>query len=122
MRKTLIATVLLFLAAAAPALAQKAGPNGGFVYEKEGHEAEIVLSPAEIAIYLSHDGKPNKTEGFSLRVVVQQGGKTTPVTLKDDKGNRFVGSLGAPLEKGAIVVVTGKDHHGHALTARHVVR
>jgi hypothetical protein len=32
---------------------------------------------------------------------------------------RLVAKLAAPLGKGAIVVLTGKDHHGDAVSARY---
>ena len=33
----------------------------------------------------------------------------------------MVGKLAAPLGKGAIVVLTGKDHHGDVVNARYVL-
>jgi hypothetical protein len=42
--------------------------------------------------------------------------------LVDDQGKRLVGKLGTPFEKGAIVVISGKDHHGDNLSARYVIK
>ena len=53
---------------------------------------------------------------------MQQGGKTKTINLADQQGKRLVGKLDAPLEKGAIVVLTGKDHHGDQFNARYVIK
>ena len=52
---------------------------------------------------------------------MQQGGKTTTIDFGDD-GKKLVAKLPAPLDKGAIVVLTGKDHHGDQLSARYVIK
>ena len=54
--------------------------------------------------------------------MVQEGGKTTTINLVDEEGKRLVGKLAAPLGKGAIVVLTGKDHHGDQFNARYVIK
>jgi hypothetical protein len=53
---------------------------------------------------------------------VQQGSKTKTINLVDQQGKRLVGKLEAPLETGAIVVVTGKDSHGDQFNARYVIK
>ena len=53
--------------------------------------------------------------------MIQQAGKNVSVDFVDVGGKKLVAKLVAPLEKGAIVVVTGKDHHGDAVSARYVV-
>jgi hypothetical protein len=105
-----------------PALAQKDGPNGGMVGGAGGHQTELVVSSSELTVYLLDGGKVHDTKGSSFRAVVQQSGKTTTIPLIDQEGKRIVGKLDAPLEKGAIVVVTGKDHHGHRSSARYVIK
>jgi maltose-binding protein MalE len=107
---------------ATSALAQQAvGPNGGSLAGKAGHETELVISPTELTVYLIDKGKAHSTKGASLRAVVQEGGKSTTVPLVDVKNEKLVGKLAAPLGKGAIVVITGKDDHGDAVSARYTV-
>ena len=67
-------------------------------------------------------GKPHESTGTRLRAVIQQAGKTTTLNLADQKGQKLVAKLPAPLAKGAVVVLTGKDDHGHALNARFVIQ
>jgi hypothetical protein len=110
----------LAVAAAQPALAQKSGPNGGLVAGKEGHQTELVVSPTELTIYILDHGKVHDTKGVTIRAVVQDGGKTTNITFAAD-GKKMVGKLAAPIGKGAIVVLTGKDDHGDVISARYVL-
>lgn len=111
----------LMLIASAPAVAQKAGPNGGLVAGKDGHETELVIGASEVTVYLLHEDKPQPTKGASIRLVVQESGKTSTIALKD-AGGKLVGALPAPLGKGAIVVITGKDDHGHSVSSRYVLK
>ena len=106
---------------AGPALAQKTGANGGLVGGKGAHQTELVVSPTELTVYLLEDGKPHESKGTSLRAVVQEGGKNTTINFVDADGKRLVAKLAAPLGKGAIVVLTGKDHHGDQFNARYVL-
>lgn len=106
---------------ATAALAQKVGPNGGKIGGKDGHETELVLSPSEITVYLIDDGKAESTKGAAIRAVIQAGGATTTVQLVDTQGKKLIGKLSAPLAKGAVVVISGKDGHGHAVNARYVI-
>jgi hypothetical protein len=116
----IVGTLVLFCGA--PALAQKTGPNGGLVGGTGSHQAELVLSPTELTVYLLENGKVHETTGASFRAFVQQRGKTTTFNLIDQAGKRSVGSLDAPIEKGAIVVITGKDRHGDRVSARYVIK
>jgi hypothetical protein len=109
------------LSTAAPAHAQKVGPNGGMLGGTGSHQAELVVAPEQLTVYLLEDGKPHESKGASFRVVVQQEGKATTIPLTDDGGKRLIAKLPAPLAKGAIVVLTGKDHHGDQFSARYVV-
>lgn len=122
MKTKLIAAVAsLGLLLASPAYAQKTGPNGGMIAGKDGHETELVVSAAELTIYLLDGGKVHSTKGTNLKAVVQDAGKVTPVELKDADGKKLVGKLSAPLAKGAIVVLTGKDGEGHSISSRYVI-
>jgi ABC-type transport system involved in cytochrome bd biosynthesis fused ATPase/permease subunit len=118
--RALVASLALLLAGTAFAQ-QKAGPNGGMVAGKDGHETELIVSPAEMTVYILDEGKVHSTKGSNLKAVVQDGGKVTPIELKDADGKKLIGKLAAPLPKGAIVVLTGKDGEGHAVSARYVI-
>ena len=118
---TFIIVTLGLLGTVTPALAQKTGPNGGLLAGKGSHQTELVVSPTELTVYMLHDGKTDDTDGVTIRAVVQEGGKTTTINFVNQNGKRLVAKLAAPLGKGAIVVLTGKDHHGDALSARYVV-
>jgi hypothetical protein len=117
-----IAAILGCLAVATPTLAQKTGPNGGLVAGTGGHQTELIVSPTELTVYLLEDGKPHESKGTNMRAVIQQSGKTSTLTFTDVKGEKLVAKLPAPLEKGAIVVLTGKDHHGDQFNARYVIK
>jgi hypothetical protein len=110
-----------FAVVAGTVLAQSTGPNGGLVDGTGSHQTELVVNATEITIYLLEHGKPHDTKGASLRAVVQQGGKTTAINLAD-QGGKLVAKLPGPLDKGAIVVVTGKDSHGDPFSARYVIK
>jgi hypothetical protein len=121
LRKSLSLIAILAMLATAPASAQT-GPNGGMVAGSGGHKAELVVSDTALTVYLLEHGKAHSSKGVVLRAVVQEGGKTTTINLVDEKGERLVGKLAAPLGKGAIVAVTGKDDHGKTFNARFVIR
>ena len=117
-----IAAILAFLASAAPTSAQKAGPNGGLVMGTGDHQTELIVSPTELTVYLLENGKLHESKGTTMRAVIQQSGKKTTLTFAADKGEKLVAKLPAPLEKGAIVVLTGKDHHGDQFNSRYVIQ
>lgn len=116
------AALLLIGLLASAAYAQKVGPNGGMLAGKAGHELELVASPSELTLYIIADGKPHSTKGVSLRAIVQIAGKSTTVPLTAVGEEKLVGKLASPLPNGAIVVVTGKDDHGDALSARYTIK
>jgi hypothetical protein len=120
LRRLAFITIMLGLLAG-PAVAQKTGANGGLVAGTGAHQTELVVSPTELTVYLLEDGKPHESKGTSLRAVVQEGGKNTTINFVDADGKRLVAKLAAPLGKGAIVVLTGKDHHGDQFNARYVL-
>jgi hypothetical protein len=114
---------LLFAILLVPsAHAQKAGPNGGMLAGKDGHEIELVVAPTELTVFIVDDGKAHSTKGVSLRAIVQQGGKSTTVPLVDVENKKLVGKLESPVGAGAIVVISGKDDHGHVLSARYTIK
>jgi hypothetical protein len=112
---------LASLALAIPVLAQN-GPNGGLVAGTGHHKTELVVGQTELTVYLLEDGKPHESTGTDMRAVIQQSGKTTTITFKDQGGKRLVAKLPEPLDKGAIVVLSGKDHHGDRFNARYTIK
>ena len=101
-------------------MAQKAGPNGGMMMGKDGHETELIVSPSELTVYLHENGKPEDVKGAKFRAVVQEGGKNTTVNFVVD-GKRLVAKIAAPLGKGAVVVITGTDGDNHMISSRYVI-
>jgi hypothetical protein len=100
--------------------AESKGPNGGMVVRVEDHPIEFVVRGQDIVFYVGdHDGKPISTKGRKARAVVQDGGKTSTVTLSPAAPNMFVGKLAAPLGAKARVVFSGSID-GHSLQARFV--
>jgi len=122
--KLTVIVAALMLAAAVPVLAQSKGPNGGLVAgsKGKGHQTELVVSSTELTVFLLEDGKPHESKGSTMRAVIQQAGKTTTLNFVDHKGQKLIAKLPAPLENGAIVVLTGKDHHGDQFNARYVIK
>jgi hypothetical protein len=117
---TLVAGLAL-LALAVPGLAQN-GPNGGMVAGAGSHKTELVVGQTELTVYLLENGKPHESKGTTMRAVIQQSGKTTTLDFADQDGKKLVAKLPAPLDKGAIVVISGKDHHGDRFNARYVIK
>jgi hypothetical protein len=111
----------LVMLAAAPVLAQS-GPNGGLVGGSGSHKTELVVGQSELTVYLLEDGKAHESTGTSMRAVIQQSGKTTTLDFADQGGKKLVAKLPAPLDKGAIVVLSGKDHHGDRFNSRYVLK
>jgi maltose-binding protein MalE len=111
----------LILAATPAAFAQKTGPNGGLLAGKEGHQTELVVSPTELVVYVIDHGKVHDSKGIKVRAVVQEAGKMATIDLVPADGKKLTGKLSAPLGKGAIVVLTGKDDHGDVISARYVI-
>jgi hypothetical protein len=121
MHKRLIAITLTAGLLTASALAQQKGPNGGLLSGSGSHQIELISGPGELTVYLLENGKPHESSGTTLRAVIQDGGKTSTINFVDQGGKHLVAKLPAPLGKGAIVIVTGKDHHGDQLNARYVL-
>jgi cytochrome c-type biogenesis protein CcmE len=121
LRRYAVLTAALALLAATPLLAQT-GPNGGLVAGAGHHKTELIVSPTDLTVYLLEDGKAHEAKGTTMRAVIQQAGKTTTLNFADQDGKKLTAKLPAPLEKGAIVVLTGKDHHGDQFNARYVIK
>jgi hypothetical protein len=117
----LVIAGLAILAWVAPGLAQS-GPNGGLVAGTGSHKTELVVGQTELTVYLLENGKPHESKGTTMRAVIQQSGKTTTLDFADQDGKKLVAKLPAPLDKGAIVVISGKDHHGDRFNARYVIK
>ncbi len=118
-----LAALALLFCAAGQTSAQKAGPNGGMLGAVSGgHQVELILSSTELTVYILENGKVHETTGAKMRAIIQQAGKTTTLDLADQGGKRLVGKLGAPVESGAIIVVSGKDKHGDVINGRFVIK
>lgn len=112
----------LALALTSPALAQKAGKHGGQTAVVAGHhDAELVIEPTRLVLYLTNHGKPLSAKDNAVRATVQQGGKKTEIKLTVQK-DHLVGPLAAPLKKGAIILLSGKTEDGHGVSARFTVK
>ena len=123
MIKHLLATAvaLAVVLAGQSVFAQAKGPNGGMLGGKDDHQTEMVVTSTELTVGLIENGKVESAKGAVVRTVIQEGGKNTTVDLAIVEGKKLVAKIAAPRSKGAIVVVTGKDDHGHAITARYVI-
>ncbi len=120
-RRALIAAATLAPFATAAFAQQKKGPNGGMIAGAAGHEVELVVAGPDISVYVLDDGKVSPVGKAKLRLIVQQGGKTTNHDLSPAAPNRLAVKLAEPLVKGAIVVVSGKDDHGDNVSARFTI-
>lgn len=114
--------VALALALAGPAMAQKIGKHGGQTAVVAGHhDAELVIEPTRVVLYLSNHGKPLSARDNAIRVTIQDGARKSEVKLKVE-ADHLVGPLDAPLNKGAIILLSGKTEDGHGVSARFTVK
>jgi hypothetical protein len=122
-RKTVTLSLLVAaLAFSVPALAQKVGKHGGQTAVVAGHhDAELVIEPTRLVLYLTNHGKPLSAKDNAVRATVQQGGKKTEIKLTVEN-DHLVGPLPQPLQKGAIVLLSGKTEDGHGVSARFTVK
>lgn len=112
----------LALALSGPALAQKVGKHGGQTAVVAGHhDAELVIEPTKLVLYLSNHGKPLSAKDNAIKVTIQDGPKKSELKLKVE-ADHLVGALDAPLNKGAIVLLSGKTEDGHGVSARFTVK
>ncbi len=118
-RNFLVAGALgLAVALAGPALAQKAGKHGGQTAVVAGHhDAELVIEPTKLVLYLSNHGKPLSAKDNAIKMTIQDGAKKSEIKLKVE-ADHLVGQLDAPLNKGAIILLSGKTEDGHGVSAR----
>lgn len=120
----LIATAVLSIALgfAGTALAQKAARHGGQTAVVAGHhDAELVVKPDALVLYLTNHGKPLIPADNAIKATIQDGGKTIELLMKAE-GDHAIAKLAAPLNKGAIILLSGKISGGHAMTARFVAK
>lgn len=124
-RSTLAAaTLVLSLSLGGAALAQKAPApkHGGQTAVVAGHhDAELLLKPDALILYLTNHGKPLVPADNAIKATIQEGGKKTELFLKAE-GDHAVAKLATPINKGAIIVLSGKISGGHALSARFVAK
>lgn len=112
----------LALALAGPVLAQKAGKHGGQTAVIAGHhDAELVIEPTKVVLYLTNHGKPLSAKDNAIKVTIQDGPKKSEIKLKVES-DHLVGPLDAPVNKGAIVLLSGKTEDGHGVSARFTVK
>ncbi len=124
MKRTILTTAALAfaLALAAPAWAQKTGKHGGQTAVVAGHhDAELVIQPTKLLLYLSNHGKPLSAKDNAIKVTIRDGSKKSEIKLKVE-ADHLVGALDAPLNKGAIVLLSGKTDDGHGVSARFTVK
>ena len=121
----LIAFLIAVIAAAGVAQAQSnKGQNGGMVATSHGHPIEFVLKGQDLVFYIrDDDGSPLPTKEMKGRATVQDGGKTSTVSLEPAAPNMMIGKLQDPLGPKARVVFSAtfrENSHTHTLTARYV--
>ena len=120
MKVNFIAAAVLSFAVgfAGPVLAKAAAKHGGQTAVVAGHhDAELVISPTALTLYLTNHGKPLVPADNAIKATIQEGEKKSEVLMKAE-GDKAVAQLAVPLAKGAIIVLTGKISGGHGMTAR----
>ena len=121
-------TVLLAAAIVAAPMVARAhnldkGPNGGQVVDVKGHHVEFTTKDNAVVVYLMDEkDAPILSKGAEGKAILQDGSKTSTVTLAPAEPNILTGKLEAPLAAGAKVVVSGKLSDGHEILARFVVK
>ena len=122
MKRLLIALALAATPLGASAHELAKGPNGGPLVEASGHHVEMVATGTDLVLFLTGEADTPHASGGAknARAVVQDGGKTANVQLQPAEPNKLIGSLPAPLGKGARVVVSATLGDGHAIQARFV--
>lgn len=106
------------------ALAQKApaAKHGGQTAVVAGHhDAELVITPNQLVLYLSNHGKALVPADNAIKATIQDGEKKIELLMKAE-GDHAVAPLAAPINKGAIIVLSGKISGGHAMSARFVTK
>ena len=91
--------------------------GGQFVEVGEHVGVEMVASATSLVFHMSEDHKPMDLNGAAFKAIVQADGATKILPLTPE-GDTLVAKLDAPLPKGAIIAISGKDGHGHTVQAR----
>ena len=113
----------LFLAAglvtASPVLAHEAtGPHGGRIVEAGEYHVELVVGPAEVAVFLTDNSeKPVTTAGFKGTAILIAEGKAQRIALEPGQSNQLTGksTVSLPADvKGAVQLTApgGKTAQG----------
>ena len=67
-----LALVLVLLYAIQASAQEKLGPHGGLLGAASGgHQAELVVGPTEVTVYILEKGKVHESTGAKMRVIVQ---------------------------------------------------
>ena len=114
----------LAIAASSAALAQKAATpkHGGQTAVVAGHhDAELLIEPTRVVLWITNHGKPLSAKDNAIKATILEGDKKTEVSLKVE-GDYLVAPLTAPVNKGAIVLLSGKTEDGHGVSARFVAK
>ena len=122
--KLALAVLVAALGVSGAALAQKApaAKHGGMTAVVAGHhDAELVIKPDQLVLYLTNHGKPLVPADNAIKATIVEGTKKTEIAMKAE-GDHAIAPLAAPLGKGAVIVIAGKISGGHAMTARFVVK
>lgn len=91
--------------------------GGQFVEVGDHIGVEMVASASSLVFHMSEDHKPMDLKGVAFKAIVQADGATKILPLTPE-GDTLVAKLDAPLPKGAIIAISGKDGHGHTVQAR----
>ena len=98
------------------------GPNGGRLADAASMHVEFLSKGAEVFVYTyDHDNKPVDSAGMTGRLTVQEKGKTRTADLKAEAPNRLTGTLDAPLDNAARVIVSLTPKGGKPVQARYTV-
>jgi hypothetical protein len=98
------------------------GPHGGIQVTAEDKHLELVVSGAELTVYVTDaQHAALALAGATGRAIIQDNGRTATVPLAPAEGIRLIGKAEAPIGKGARVV-TSLTIAGKPMQARFVVR
>ena len=112
---------VLAISSSAAQQATQTGPNGGLVAGAASHLIELVIKEENVSVYSLEAGKAVAVDKAKMRLVVQQEGKSVARELAPAETTRLAARLDFAPAKGAIIVVSGRDNHGHSVSARFVM-
>jgi hypothetical protein len=114
--KSFIAAALMITP---PALAHEAkGPNGGRLVDAGEYHVELVVQPAEVAVFVTGAGdQPVPTAGFKGTAILMAGGKAQRIPLEAGQNNQLTGksNVALPADVKGVVQLTapgGKTAQG----------